>query len=54
MDSVEWDTEEDHPLKAEVAVRVSITFQGGVYRDTDLHRVKGFVVEGVQKINGKE
>lgn len=54
VDSVEWDTEEDHPLKAEVAVRVSITFQGGVYRDTDLHRVKGFVVEGVQKINGKE
>ena len=54
VDGVEWDTEEDHPLKAEVAVRVSITFQGGVYRDTDFHRVKGFVVEDVQRINGKE
>lgn len=54
VDSVEWDTEEDHPLKAEIAVRVSITFQGGVYRDTDFHRVKGFVVEDVQRINGKE
>ena len=41
-------------LKAQVAVQVSITFQGGVYKDTDLRKVKDFVLEDVQKINGKE
>lgn len=54
VSGVEWDTEADHPLKAEVAVRVSITFQGGVYKDTDFRRVKDYVLEDVQKMNGKE
>lgn len=54
VEGVEWDTEEDHPLKAEVAARVSVTFQGGVYKDTDFRKVKDYVVEGVEKINGKE
>ena len=54
VSGVEWDTEEDHPLKAEVAVRVSITFQGGVYRDIDLHKARDYRLEDIGKNNGKE
>ena len=53
-ESVEWSTEEDHPLKAEVAVTVNITFQGGVYRDIDLHKARDYRLEDIGKNNGKE
>lgn len=53
-ESVEWSTEEDHPLKAEVAVTVNITFQGGVYRDIDLHKAWDYRLEDIGKNNGKE
>ena len=53
-ESVEWSTEEDHPLKAEVAVTVNITFRGGVYRDIDLHRARDYRLEDIGKNNGKE
>lgn len=54
VDGVEWDMEEDHPLKAEIAARVSVTFQGGVYKDTDFRKVKEIILEAVEKSNGKE
>ena len=47
-------TEEDHPLKAEIAVTVNITFRGGVYRDIDLHRSRDYRLEDIGKNNGKE
>ena len=53
-ESVEWSTEEDHPLKAEIAVTVNITFRGGVYRDIDLHRSRDYRLEDIGKNNGKE
>lgn len=46
--------EEDHPLKAEVAVTVNITFRGGVYRDIGLHRARDYRLEDIGKNNGKE
>ena len=46
---MEWSTEEDHPLKAEVAVTVNITFRGGVYRDIGLHRARDYRLEDVYK-----
>ena len=52
-ESVEWSTEEDHPLKAEVAVTVNITFRGGVYRDIGLHRARDYRLEDIGKNNGK-
>lgn len=54
VEGADWVDKDDSILKAQVAVQVSITFQGGVYKDTDLRKVKDFVLEDVQKINGKE
>ena len=54
VSGVEWDTEADHPLKAEVAVRVSITFQGGIYRDTGFAPLSEVEVVAVERETGKE
>lgn len=49
----EWVDEDDSILKAKVAVKVSVTFHGGVYKDTDFAPVREVEVESITK-NGKE
>ena len=53
-EDAEWADEEDSILKARVAVRVMVTFQGGLYRDTDFAPLTNVEIEAVEKINGKE
>lgn len=54
VDEAQWKDEDDTVLRAKVAVNVSITFQGGVYRDTDFAPVTAVEVVSVEKDNGKE
>ena len=53
-EDAEWADEEDSILKARVAVRVMVTFQGGLYRDTDFGPLTHVKIEAVEKFNGKE
>lgn len=53
-EDAEWADEEDSILKAHVAVRVMVTFQGGLYRDTDFGPLTHVEIEAVQKNNGQE
>lgn len=50
----EWADEDDSILKARVAVRVMVTFQGGLYRDTGFGPLTNIEIEAVEKITGKE
>ena len=43
-----------HVLKAQVAVQVAITFQGGLYRDTDFGPLTHVEITAIEKDNGKE
>jgi len=49
-----WFDTEDRLLKAQVAVQVTITFDGGVYRDTDFGPLRHVELTGVEKEAGKE
>ncbi len=51
---MEWVDTEDALLKAQVAVRVTVTFNGGVYKDTDFGPLTHVEVVEIEKINGKE
>lgn len=53
-EDAEWADEEDSILKARVAVRVMVTFQGGLYRDTNFGPLTHVEIEAVEKFNGKE
>lgn len=53
-EDAEWADEEDSILKARVAVRVMVTFQGGLYRDTDFGPLTHVEIAAIQKNNGKE
>ena len=54
VEGAEWVDAEDALLKAQVAVRVTITFNGGVYKDTDFSPLTNVEIEAIEKINGKE
>ena len=53
-EGADWVDKEDSILKAQVAVQVAITFQGGIYRDTDYAPLTHVEIEAIEKINGKE
>lgn len=53
-EDAEWADEEDSILKARVAVRVMVTFQGGLYRDTGFGPLTHVEIEAIEKNNGKE
>lgn len=50
----DWVNKDDSILKAQVAVQVAITFEGGLYKDTDFGPLSHIEIEAVEKINGKE
>lgn len=54
VEGAEWVDAEDALLKAQVAVRVTITFSGGIYKDTDYAPLTRVEIEAIEKINGKE
>ena len=53
VDGADWVDKDDSILKAQVAVQVKITFNGGIYRDTDFAKVSELAVESITK-SGKE
>ena len=53
-EDAEWADEEDSILKARVAVRVMVTFSGGLYRDTDFGPLTNIEIAAIQKNNGEE
>lgn len=54
IDGADWVDEDDSILKAKVAVQFSITFDGGVYRDTDFAPLSRVELTAIEKENGKE
>lgn len=54
LEGTEWVDTEDTLLKARVAVRVMVTFQGGLYRDTDFGPLTHVEISTIEKNNGKE
>lgn len=53
-EGADWVNKDDSILKAQVAVQVAITFEGGLYRDTDFGPLTRVEIEGIEKITGKE
>lgn len=49
VEGADWVDKDDSILKAQVAVQVSITFHGGVYRDTDFAPLNNVNVLSVEK-----
>ena len=49
IEGVEWVDTEDALLKAQVAVRVTVTFNGGVYKDTDFGPLTHVEVVEIEK-----
>jgi len=54
VEGADWVNKDDSILKAQVAVQATVTFHGGLYRDTDFAPVKDIVVASTTKNNGKE
>lgn len=54
VEEAQWKDEDDTVLRAKVAVNVSVTFRGGVYRETDFAPVTAVEVVSVEKDKGKE
>lgn len=54
IEDAEWADEEDSILKARVAVRVMVIFNGGLYRDTGFGPLTRVEIEAIEKNNGKE
>ena len=54
IDGADWVDEEDSILKAKVAVQLGVTFNGGVYKDTDFGQLRRVELTGVEKEKGKE
>lgn len=54
VDGADWVDKEDSILKAQVAVQVAVTFQGGLYRDTDFGPLTHVEIETIERVNGKE
>ena len=53
-EGADWVNKDDSILKAQVAVQVAITFQGGLYRDTDFGPLTHVEITAIEKSNGKE
>ena len=54
VEGAEWVDTEDTLLKAQVAARVTVTFNGGVYIDTDFRSLAHIEMAEVEKANGDE
>lgn len=54
VEDAEWADEEDSILRARVAVRVMVVFNGGFYKDTDFGPLTHVEIAAIQKNNGKE
>lgn len=54
VEGADWVNKDDSILKAQVAVQVAITFQGGLYRDTDFAPLSHVEITTIEKSNGKE
>jgi len=54
VEGADWVDKDDSLLKAQVAVQVMITFNGGVYRDTGFAPLTDVRVTSVEKITRKE
>lgn len=54
VEGVEWIDTEDALLRAQVAVRVTVTFNGGVYKDTNFGLLTHVEIEAIEEVNGKE
>ncbi len=54
VEGADWVNKDDSILKAQVAVQVAITLQGGLYRDTDFGPLTHVEIEAIEKKNGKE
>lgn len=46
----DWVSKDDSILKAQVAVQISIVFQGGLYVDTGFTKIAGVEVEDIAKV----
>ena len=54
VEGADWVNKDDSILKAQVAVQVAITFQGGLYKDTDFGPLTHVEITAIEKDNGKE
>lgn len=54
IESALWVYKDDSILKAQVAVQATVTFHGGVYKDTDFGPLRHVEVVEIEKENGKE
>lgn len=54
VEGADWVNKDDSILKAQVAVQVAITFEGGLYKDTGFAPLTHVEIEAVEKITGKE
>ena len=50
VDGADWVDKEDSILKAQVAVQVAVTFQGGLYKDTGFSPPTHVEIEAIEKI----
>lgn len=53
-EEADWVDKDDSLLKAQVAVQIFITFQGGVYRDTDFAPLSRVEITSIEKKSGKD
>ena len=54
VEGADWVDKDDSILKAQVAVQVTISFDGGVFRDTGFAPLTHVEVVSVEKKDGKE
>ena len=54
VEGADWVNKDDSILKAQVAVQVAITFQGGLYRDTDFGPLTHVEITEIEKSNGNK
>lgn len=54
VEGADWVNKDDSILKAQVAVQIAVTFNGGLYRDTDFAPLTKVEITGIEKEHGKE
>lgn len=52
-ESAEWVEEDDSILKAKIAVQLKVKFEGGIYKDTDLAKIKDIQIESINLQRGE-
>ncbi len=50
VEDAAWVDKDDTMLKSKVAVQINISFDGGLYKDTDFAKVSVFEVESVERM----